>query len=234
MQAFFAAFISYFLVKIMPKWGLALLATTVIYTVPLIYINNREVIDTQLNNASTLINEQTQQVRNIAAEQTSHATELAKNTANDLTAKAQELIGQAKNRAGQADAPNPANLNPAKNEPEREIKKEDISNATSNLANKASENASIAADKTSISAQNAYDSAAATAQSAAAKTSNATSSSVPSASDFPETPATELNAPSVPTTEPSAAAHTEPILRDEVVHHENSEPEHVRAEAPLL
>ncbi|KAG9559816.1 hypothetical protein KCU71_g19103, partial [Aureobasidium melanogenum] len=73
--AFFITFISYFLVKIMPTWGLALLFTTLIYTVPLVYINNREVIDAQIEQASTIINEQTQQVRTIAAEQTQHATE---------------------------------------------------------------------------------------------------------------------------------------------------------------
>jgi len=45
---------------------------------------------------------------------------------------------------------------------------------------------------------------------------------------------TEFDAPSAPTTEPSAASHTQPILRDENVYHENSAPENVRAEAPLL
>ncbi|THV90280.1 hypothetical protein D6D27_05949 [Aureobasidium pullulans] len=263
--AFFVTFISYFLVKIMPTWGLALLFTTLIYTVPLVYINNREVIDAQIENASTIINEQTQQVRTIAAEQTQHATDIAKSTATDLSNRASELIGQAKHRAGQADAPNPANLNPAKNEPEREIKKEDIQNAANDLTNKAaataqdaanktSATAQDAANKTSATAQNAYDSAAstaqvaadktsATAQSAADKTSNATGNSYNSfgsqstaseSIDRSTEPLTEFNAPSVPTTEPSAASHTLPVLKDENVYHENSAPEQVREEAPLL
>ncbi|KAI4730396.1 hypothetical protein E4T49_01865 [Aureobasidium sp. EXF-10728] len=263
--AFFITFISYFLVKIMPTWGLALLFTTLIYTVPLVYINNREVIDAQLENASTIINEQTQQVRTIAAEQTQHATDIAKSTATDLSNRASELIGQAKQRAGQADAPNPANLNPAKNEPEREIKKEDIQNAANDLTNKAAATAQDAANKTSATAQNAYNSAASTAQTAADKTSataqdaaNKTSATAQAAADKTSQatgnsydsfgsksnasesidrstePLTELNAPSVPTTEPSAAAHTQPVLPDENAYHENSAPEKVRAEAPLL
>lgn len=244
--AFFIAFISYFLVKIMPTWGLALLFTTLIYTVPLIYINNREVIDAQIEQASTIISEQTQQVRTIAAEQTQHATDIAKSTATDLQNRASELIGQAKQRAGQADAPNPANLNPAKDEPEREIKKEDVQNAANDLSNKAAATAQDAANKTSATAQNAYDSAAstaqvaadktsATAQAAADKTSNATGQSTASESiDRSAEPLTELNAPSVPTTEPSAASHTQPVLPDEHAYHENAAPEKVRAEAPLL
>ncbi|KAG9666926.1 hypothetical protein KCU76_g17843, partial [Aureobasidium melanogenum] len=296
--AFFITFISYFLVKIMPTWGLALLFTTLIYTVPLVYINNREVIDAQIEQASTIITEQTQQVRTIAAEQTQHATEIAKSTATDLQNRASELIGQAKQRAGQADAPNPGNLNPAKDEPEREIKKEDVQNAANDLTNKAaataqdatnkasataqdaanktsataqnaydsaastaqtaadktSATAQDAANKTSATAQNAYDSAAstaqtaadktsATAQSAADKTSNATGNSYDSfgsqstaseSIDRSTEPLTELNAPSVPTTEPSLATHSQPILPDENVYHENSAPEKVRAEAPLL
>ncbi|KAI4734246.1 hypothetical protein E4T50_15210 [Aureobasidium sp. EXF-12298] len=285
--AFFITFISYFLVKIMPTWGLALLFTTLIYTVPLIYINNREVIDAQIEQASTIINEQTQQVRTIAAEQTQHATEIAKSTATDLQNRASELIGQAKQRAGQADAPNPANLNPAKDEPEREIKKEDVQNAANDLTNKAaataqdatnkasataqdaanktSATAQDAADKTSATAQSAYDSAASTAQTAADKTSataqdaaNKTSATAQSAADKTShapgnsydsfgsqstasesidrsaEPLTEFNAPSVPTTEPSLAAHSQPILPDEIAYHENSAPENVRAEAPLL
>ncbi|KAH0145218.1 hypothetical protein KCU86_g23068, partial [Aureobasidium melanogenum] len=263
--AFFITFISYFLVKIMPTWGLALLFTTLIYTVPLVYINNREVIDAQIEQASTIINEQTQQVRTIAAEQTQHATEIAKSTATDLQNRASELIGQAKQRAGQADAPNPANLNPAKDEPEREIKKEDVQNAANDLTNKAAATAQDAANKTSATAQSAYDSAASTAQSAADKTSataqdaaNKTSATAQSAADKTSNatgnsydsfgsqstasesidrstePLTEFNAPSVPTTEPSLAAHSQPVLPDENAYHENSAPEKVRAEAPLL
>lgn len=263
VAAFFITFISYFLVKIMPTWGLALLFTTLIYTVPLIYINNREVIDAQIENASTIINEQTQQVRTIAVEQTQHATDIAKSTATDLSNRASELIGQAKQRAGQADAPNPANLNPAKNEPEREIKKEDVQNAANDLTNKAAATAQDAANKTSATAQNAYNSAAntaqvaadktsataqsaadktsATAQSAADKTSNTTGNSYNSFGSAPVSdsfdrsePLTEFDAPSAPTTEPSLASHTQPILRDENVYHENSAPENVRSEAPLL
>lgn len=47
-QAFFASLIAYFLIKFVPLWGLALIATTVAYLGPLIYIKNKEVIDAQL------------------------------------------------------------------------------------------------------------------------------------------------------------------------------------------
>lgn len=48
LQAFFASLIAYFLIKFVPMWGLALIATTVAYLGPLIYIQNKEVIDAQL------------------------------------------------------------------------------------------------------------------------------------------------------------------------------------------
>jgi hypothetical protein len=40
--------IAYFLIKFVPLWGLALIATTTAYLGPLIYIKNKEVIDAQL------------------------------------------------------------------------------------------------------------------------------------------------------------------------------------------
>lgn len=40
--------ITYFLIKVVPLWGLALIATNVAFLGPLIYIQNKEVIDAQI------------------------------------------------------------------------------------------------------------------------------------------------------------------------------------------
>lgn len=61
-----SAFISYYLIKIVPYWGLALIATTMVFFVPLVYTTNQELIDHHLKNASDAINAQTSQVRNVA------------------------------------------------------------------------------------------------------------------------------------------------------------------------
>ncbi|GAM89826.1 hypothetical protein ANO11243_078650 [Dothideomycetidae sp. 11243] len=99
VSAFTAALISYFLVKFVPKWGIALIATSAVFFLPLIYIQNRELIDGQLDNASTMINQQASQVRDLAAQHTGRAGEIAKSTVSQYSAKASELMGQAKDRA---------------------------------------------------------------------------------------------------------------------------------------
>ncbi|KAF2227431.1 Reticulon-domain-containing protein [Elsinoe ampelina] len=98
VSAFSAALISYFLVKFVPKWGIALIGTSVVFFVPLVYIQNRELIDGHLNNASTMINQQATQVRDLAAQHTGRAGEVAKSTVSQYTAQVQDLIGQAKNK----------------------------------------------------------------------------------------------------------------------------------------
>jgi hypothetical protein len=92
--AFIGAFFSYYLVKLMPFWGLALTAVTALFVVPLIYTSNQELIDTQLKHASDIIGEQTSQLRSVAGKQTAQATELTKQYLGDYTAKAQQLLGR--------------------------------------------------------------------------------------------------------------------------------------------
>ncbi|KAF2149370.1 hypothetical protein K461DRAFT_45331 [Myriangium duriaei CBS 260.36] len=99
VSAFASALVAYFLVKFVPKWGIALIATSVVFFLPLIYIQNRELIDGQLNNASTIINQQATQVRDLAAQHTSRASEITKSTVSQYSAKAQELMGQAQAKA---------------------------------------------------------------------------------------------------------------------------------------
>ncbi|KAI1398347.1 Reticulon-domain-containing protein [Hypoxylon fuscum] len=86
------AFLSYYLVKIVPYWGLALVSTTLLFFVPLVYSTNQELIDHHLKQASDLVNSQTQQLRQVASKHTSQATEITKQYMGDYTAKAQQMI----------------------------------------------------------------------------------------------------------------------------------------------
>ncbi|KAI2618814.1 Reticulon-domain-containing protein [Hypoxylon sp. NC1633] len=86
------AFLSYYLVKIVPYWGLALIATTLLFFVPLVYTTNQELIDHQLKQASDVFNTQTEQLRQVASRHTSQATEITKQYMGDYTAKAQQMI----------------------------------------------------------------------------------------------------------------------------------------------
>ncbi|OTB06332.1 hypothetical protein M426DRAFT_115660 [Hypoxylon sp. CI-4A] len=86
------AFLSYYLVKIVPYWGLALIATTLLFFVPLVYATNQELIDHYLKEASDVINSQTHQLRQVAGKHTAQATEITKQYMGDYTAKAQQII----------------------------------------------------------------------------------------------------------------------------------------------
>ena len=92
MQAFLASFLAYWLVKIVPYWGLALIATTTLFLVPLIYTSNQELIDHHIQQASDIVNAQTNQIREVASKHTAHATEITKQYMGDYTNKAQQLI----------------------------------------------------------------------------------------------------------------------------------------------
>lgn len=86
------AFFSYFLAKIVPYWGLALLATTVVFFAPLVYRTNQELIDHYLKEAGDAVNEQTSQIRELVQKNTEQATQLTKQYMGDYTAKAQAMI----------------------------------------------------------------------------------------------------------------------------------------------
>ena len=91
-QVAFAAFLSYYLVKVVPYWGLAVIGTTVVFFAPLVYTSNQELIDTQLKQAGDLVNSQTAQLRSAAQKHTEQATHLTQQYLGDYTAKAQSLI----------------------------------------------------------------------------------------------------------------------------------------------
>jgi hypothetical protein len=106
--AFVASFISYYLVKVVPYWGLALIATTALFFAPLIYSSNQELIDAQLKNASEVVNAQTAQLKEVAGKHTAQYTELAKQHMGDYTAKAQAMLH------GRASSPTATTKTPGK------------------------------------------------------------------------------------------------------------------------
>ncbi|KAM3425068.1 Reticulon-like protein [Cercospora zeina] len=95
VAAFSSSFLSYYLIKVVPTWGLLLFFTTVLYFAPLIYVTNKELIDEQLGNAQKIVSEQTEQVRSLAAENANKAWQATQSATKEYTAKAQEAIGQA-------------------------------------------------------------------------------------------------------------------------------------------
>ncbi|KAL2817585.1 Reticulon-domain-containing protein [Aspergillus granulosus] len=93
VAAFSAAFSAYWLSKILPFWGLSLLAVSIAYLGPLVYMNNRELIDSQIESVQETINAQAHQLKGIAEERTYHATGVVKQYVGDYSNKAQEYIG---------------------------------------------------------------------------------------------------------------------------------------------
>jgi hypothetical protein len=77
---------------------MTLLSTCVIYLAPLIYVKNKEAIDGQLEHASEVITAQTHQIKDIAGERTSKGFESVKQYTGDYAAKAQDLMGSARQK----------------------------------------------------------------------------------------------------------------------------------------
>jgi len=102
--AFFSAFISYFLIKFVPLWGLSLITTSVIYLAPLIYIKNKDVIDAQLQQASHLVNQQATQIKDLAATHTGNAAKTFQNYAGEYSSKAQSTINNYRGRSTSPEA----------------------------------------------------------------------------------------------------------------------------------
>ena len=84
-------------------WGLTLISTSVIYLTPLIYKTNKEVIDTHVSNAQSVVNAQAKQVSELASHHTTRATSTIKTYAGDYTHKAQEYLGSS--RGSRANSP---------------------------------------------------------------------------------------------------------------------------------
>jgi hypothetical protein len=72
------------------------MGTCTTFLAPLIYIQNKDLIDSHINNASDVINAQASQVKDLAAQHTSRATETVKSYAGEYTQKAQDMIANAR------------------------------------------------------------------------------------------------------------------------------------------
>lgn len=87
------------MIKVVPFWGLSIIATTVLFGVPLIYTTNKELIDEQIKNVSHIIGQQTEQVKALASQHASQVTNQTKSLVSDYSAKAQEMVGNARGRS---------------------------------------------------------------------------------------------------------------------------------------
>lgn len=99
VAGFGAAFLSYWLIKFVPFWGLSLIAVSCIYMGPLIYMTNKELIDHHVKNASEVANAQANQLLDLAGHHTARAQETVKSYAGDYSAKAQEYMGNVRGRS---------------------------------------------------------------------------------------------------------------------------------------
>jgi len=94
--AFLTAFLTYYLIKVVPFWGMALIGTSAIFLGPLIYLENKEFIDGQLEHAGNVIGQQTTQIKDLTAQHTSAGLESVKQYTGTAAAKAQDLAGTAR------------------------------------------------------------------------------------------------------------------------------------------
>ncbi|CAZ83119.1 unnamed protein product [Tuber melanosporum] len=92
--ASFVSFIGYFLIKYIPLWALSLLTTITAFTAPLIYLQNQEVIDEQIQWANEYANAQLANGRQIAEKYIDDASVRARATASELTQKVQGYAGK--------------------------------------------------------------------------------------------------------------------------------------------
>ncbi|KAL1592426.1 hypothetical protein SLS59_009779 [Nothophoma quercina] len=115
IAAFFASLFSYFLIKFVPVWGLALIGTVITFLGPLVYLQNKEVIDAQLEKGRSLASQQAAQFRDVASKQAANASQTVQGLTQQYTTKAQETINQYRGRS-----------------PSAEVKKEDFPAAPNN------------------------------------------------------------------------------------------------------
>ena len=87
-----------------------MIATSILYSAPLIYITNQELIDGHIENAQNVVGAQAAQVKDLASQHTTYATNTVKQYAGDYTSKAQGYIGSARQSSPtpQTQSSNPA------------------------------------------------------------------------------------------------------------------------------
>lgn len=96
--AFITAFLSYYLIALLPAWGFALFSTCVVFLFPLVYTQNKELIDGHLEHATNVVGEQTKQLRDLTAEHTNKGLESVKQYAGDYGNIASEYIGKSRQK----------------------------------------------------------------------------------------------------------------------------------------
>jgi uncharacterized protein YjbJ (UPF0337 family) len=96
VSAFVASFFGYVLIKYLPLWSLVLTSTVLVFTVPLVYLKNQEVIDQQIARLSEIINAQLNQAKQVSGKYANEYTTQAKQAAGQWTGKIQELTGAKK------------------------------------------------------------------------------------------------------------------------------------------
>jgi hypothetical protein len=83
---------------------------------------NQEFIDEHVNHAGDLINSQANQVRDLAAQHTSNATETLRSSVSEYTQKAQQMINDARGKATNGSAGNTVKTADFPNAPKTEPK----------------------------------------------------------------------------------------------------------------
>jgi hypothetical protein len=96
---------------------MSLIFTFASFLGPLVYLQNKELIDAHINHAGEVINSQANQVRDLAAQHTSQATETIRGYAGEYSQKAQDYIGQARGRTNGATVKSQEFPSAPKNEP---------------------------------------------------------------------------------------------------------------------
>lgn len=94
LQVFLSALFSYGLIKLVPFWGLSLIFTCITFLAPLVYVQNQEMIDSQVENVTHMVETQASQLRDVTVQQTNSAMSTAKAYADEYTQKAQEYMGR--------------------------------------------------------------------------------------------------------------------------------------------
>ena len=75
-----------------------MISTLALYLGPLIYIKNKDAIDAQLKNAGDMVSQQATQIKDLAAQHTKGATNTISTYAGEYTKKAQDMVGQSRQK----------------------------------------------------------------------------------------------------------------------------------------
>ncbi|KKF94422.1 hypothetical protein CFIMG_003430RA [Ceratocystis fimbriata CBS 114723] len=90
--ALVGAFLSYHLVKIIPYWALAIMTVSAVFFGPLVYRENQEVIDAQIDKLYELVAEKNTELRKTAVDLTGQAGDMAKQHFGNFSTKAQSML----------------------------------------------------------------------------------------------------------------------------------------------